>query len=60
MNSQQLQILAQIFATNARILGMEAENQARVVCGSSPAYSESDFSREAFRLDQLAVEAANS
>lgn len=60
MNSQQLQILAQIFAANARILGMEAENQARIVCGSSPAFSENDFCREAGYLDHLAVQAANS
>jgi hypothetical protein len=60
MNSQQLQILALIHASHARVLGMEAANQQRIVCGESIMYSEDHFREEAQQLEILSVQALNS
>jgi len=60
MNNQQLQILALITASNARVLGMQAENQLRASCGESPAYGDGHFQEEAQHLEHLSVQAINS
>lgn len=60
MNNQQLQILALIFASNARVVGMQAENQQRQAQDESPAYSEGHFQEEAQHLETLSVQAINS
>lgn len=60
MTNEQLRILALIFASNARVLGMQAENQSRVVNGEAIAYSEGHFQEEAQQLEILSVQALNS
>ena len=60
MNNQQLQILALIMASNARVIGMQAANQQRVVQGDSVMYSEDHFLSEAQHLEELSVQAINS
>lgn len=59
MNNQQLAILANIQAAVARVKGMEAANQQRVVNGETVEYVEDDFKQEAAHLDNLAVQALN-
>lgn len=59
MNSQQLAMMASIQAAVARVKGMEAANQQRVVCGENIAYSEDHFQEEAQHLEQLSILAAN-
>lgn len=54
MSPQLLAIQAEIFAAQARVLGMQAENDQRKACGDSPAYREDDFSNEASGLQHLA------
>lgn len=53
-------ILAAIFAAQARVAAMQAENAHRAACGNSPAYGEEAFSAEAAHLDMLSVEARNA
>lgn len=60
MNNQQLQILALIMASNARVLGMQAANQQRASVDESPAYVEGHFQEEAQYLEHLLVQAINS
>jgi hypothetical protein len=60
MNNQQLQILALIMASNARVLGMQAANQQRAAVGDSPMWSEDHFQEEAQHLEHLSVQALNS
>lgn len=60
MTNEQLRILALIFAANARVLGMEAANQGRIVNGESIMYSEDHFQAEAMTLTELSIQAANS
>jgi hypothetical protein len=60
MNNQQLRILAQIYACQARVEGMRASNQQREAQGDSVMYSEDHFLEEAQALEMLAVEAINS
>jgi len=60
MSNQQLQILALIMASNARVLGMQAENQLRAAIDESPAYGEGHFQEEAQHLEHLSVQAINS
>jgi len=60
MNNNQLQILALIYASNARVIGMQAENQMRASVDESPAYREQDFQEEAHHLENLSVQAINS
>ena len=60
MNTTQLEILALLYAANARVLGMEAANQGRAVNGNSPAYTEDHFQSEASHLEYLAQRAVNS
>lgn len=60
MTNQQLQLLALILASNARVIGMQAENQMRASVDDSPAYVEGHFAEEAQHLEQLSVQAINS
>lgn len=60
MNSQLVGILAAIYASNARVLGMQAENAHRAACGESPAYGEEAFGIEATHLERLYVETVNA
>lgn len=60
MNNKQLQILALIYASNARVIGMQAANQQRAAQGDSVAYTEDHFQGEAQHLETLSVEAINS
>ena len=57
MSPQLVALLAAIFATNARVLGMKAENEQRASKGDPPAYEEGHFNQEAFYLESLAEEA---
>lgn len=43
MNEDLVRALAYISAENAKVASMLAENQARVVSGRPPAYTEQDF-----------------
>lgn len=60
MNSEQLQILAEIYAIQARVLGMQADNQARQVTDQSPAWTYGDFAEESRQLEVLAQQASRS
>lgn len=60
MNNQQLQLLALILASNARVVGMQAANQQRAAQGESVAYTEDHFSGEACHLEELSIQAINS
>lgn len=60
MNSEQLQILAEIYAVNARILGMHADNQARKATDQSPAWVYADFAEESRQLENLAQQASRA
>lgn len=57
MNNLQLALLARIQAAVARVKGMEAANQQRVVSGETVEYVEDDFREEANRLELLATQA---
>lgn len=58
MNATCVQQLGMILAANARVLGMQAENQARAVRGESPAHSAGDFYFEADQMEAAAREVA--
>ena len=60
MSPQLVGLLAAIFAGQARVLGMQAQNAHRAACGDSPAYTDEAFSIEAAHLDRLSVEASNA
>lgn len=60
MNSTLISILAAVAASNARIAGMQTENQQRAAQGDAPAYREDVFYDEANHLDQLSIEARNA
>ena len=60
MSSQLVGILAAIFAAQARIEGMKAENSLRECQGNSPAYGEDAFNHEAAFLQHLEIEARNA
>lgn len=61
MNREQLQILAEIYAAQARILGMVSENQARICAGDlKQAWTQEDFFEESRQLEMLAQQAARS
>lgn len=60
MSPQLVGILAAIFAAQARIAGMQAENAHRAACGDSPAYGDEAFGAEADQLDRLSIEARNA
>lgn len=60
MNSNLVAILAAIAAEQARIAGMQAENQHRLSLGQSIAYGEDAFCICANQLDRLSIEARNS
>jgi hypothetical protein len=47
---------ALISAVNARVAGMQAENQHRLSCGNSIAYGNEAFECEAAYLESLALE----
>lgn len=60
MNSEQLQILAEIYAAQARVLGMHADNQARESINGEPIWVFADFAEEARQLEVLAQQASRS
>ena len=60
MTNEQVQLLALIYAANARVVGMQAGNQLRESVGDSPAYGEGHFQEEAQHLEHLSVQAINS
>lgn len=49
-----LSLMARVYACNARVEAMKAENDFRISCGSSPAYREDAFTGEAITIEQLA------
>lgn len=53
MNAEHLHILAEIFAQNALVLGMHADNSAREAVGNSPAWTGKDFVYHANELELL-------
>ena len=59
MSPQLLGLLAAIYASNARVLGMQAANNARAEY-EAPAYTEDDFGIESQHLERLSVEARNA
>ncbi|UYA99067.1 hypothetical protein P9A54_gp82 [Xanthomonas phage vB_Xar_IVIA-DoCa10] len=59
MNATCVQQLGNILAANARVLGMQAENQQRAVQGESMAYTAQDFNVEADQMEAAAREVAN-
>ena len=54
MTGFQIYVLASISASQARIAGMQAENQLRQMKGEGPAYGEDAFNKEATKLQTLA------
>lgn len=60
MSPQLVAILAEIFAAQARVLGMHADNQSRQANGDAPAYLGSEFTYEANGLAHLAEAARNA
>jgi len=60
MTNEQIQLLALIYASNARVVGMQAANQQRAHQGDSVAYTEDHFQDEANHLEHLSVQAINS
>lgn len=60
MNSEQLNILAGIYAVQARVLGMHADNQARQATDQSPAWTYGDFAEESRQLEVLGQQALRS
>jgi len=57
MDEKLVSIMAQIFAVNAQVLGMQAANQQRAACNESPMYSEDHFTASANELNVLANDA---
>ena len=51
--------LAFVLAENARVLGMQAENEQRKHLGASMVYTEESFSAAAATLDSLAIRIIN-
>ena len=60
MNAALVAILAEVLACQARMLGMQAENEYRRTCGESPAYCEEAFSVVSCRLQELSIAARNA
>lgn len=60
MTNEQIQLLALIYASNARVVGMQDANQQRAHQGDFVAYTEDHFQDEANHLEQLSVQAINS
>lgn len=60
MSPQLVSILAQIAASQARIAGMQANNQHCLAVGSAGLYTEEAFLSEAQHLEFLANEARNA
>ena len=58
MDPHNLRILLMGYATVARIMGMQAENQHRLATGQSIAYGEEAFEIMATGLDKLAHDIA--
>jgi hypothetical protein len=59
MSPQLVSILAQINASQARVLAMAATNAHWVLIGQSPAYDEQAFRVEADHLEALSNDARN-
>ncbi|ATS92266.1 hypothetical protein [Stenotrophomonas phage DLP4] len=59
MNATCVQQLGNILAANARVLGMQAENQHRLSLGQSIAYDDAAFNVEADQMEAAAREVAN-
>ena len=60
MNAQLVAILAAIVSAQARIAGMVAENQNRMICSGCISYGEDMFLMEVNQLDQLSIEARSA
>lgn len=60
MTNEQIQLLALIYASNARVVWMQAANQQRAAQGDSVMYAEDHFASEAQHLETLSVQAINS
>jgi hypothetical protein len=58
MNGGLVLQLGYIYAANARVEGMKAENTARALQGLPPYYTENDFTREAINMEEAARAAA--
>lgn len=59
MKPRLVAILALIAAAQARVAGMQAENERRTSCGHSLAYGAEAFQVEANHLETLSIEARN-
>jgi hypothetical protein len=57
MSPMLVSIMAQIFAVNAEVIGMQASNQQRATCNESPMYSEDHFKECSQTLLQLSTDA---
>ena len=60
MSPQLVAILAAIFAEQARVMAMTAENAARLDAGQALAYPSAAFYAAADQLDNLSIQARNS
>ena len=60
MSPQLVSILAQIFACQAQVLGMHADNMQRAACGDSMCWTGADFAGPEQLLANLAVEARSA
>lgn len=49
-----LSLMARVYACNARVEAMKAENAFRISCGNSPAYGEDAFNNEATEIEHIA------
>lgn len=54
MSPQLVSLLAQIFAQQAIVVSMQADNMQRAVCGESMAWSSGDFAAPTDELARLA------
>lgn len=59
MSPQLVGILAAIFAEQARVVAMSAENLVRINQGHALAYGEAQFFASAATLDDLSIQARN-
>lgn len=57
MSAELVSVLAQIFAANASVLGMQADNMQRQVVGQSMAWTAADFAGPFAELERLAASA---
>ena len=53
MDDSTVRKLGHLLAAQARVLGMQAENEARKAKGDSPAYDETSFFQEALFMETV-------